>query len=96
MSIDLAQAKAIFLQAAEQTSAASRQALLTKACGDDAELRQHVEVLLAAHEQAGSFLEQGALAREATLDPVQSIPSRSQAMGRALAHWGSNVVYLFF
>src|SRR5688572_16115840 len=68
MTIDLAKAKAIFLQAAEQSSSAARQALLTKACGDDAELRQHVEVLLAAHEQAGSFLEQGALAREATLD----------------------------
>ena len=68
MSIDLAQAKAIFLQVAEQSSVAARQALLAKACGDDAELRQHVEVLLAAHEQAGSFLEQGALAREATID----------------------------
>src|SRR5688572_5009229 len=70
MSIDLAKAKAIFLQVAEQSSTAARQSLLEEACCNDSALRQHVEMLLVAHEQAGSFLEQGALAREATLDQI--------------------------
>src|SRR5262245_36854879 len=70
MSIDLAKAKAIFLLAAEQP-AESRQAFVAEACGDDAALRQHVEVLLKAHNQAGSFLEKGALARDATVDQAR-------------------------
>ncbi len=38
--------------------AAQRQAHLEQACAGDAELKQQVEALLAAHGQAGSFLDQ--------------------------------------
>jgi non-specific serine/threonine protein kinase/serine/threonine-protein kinase len=36
---------------------AARRGFLDRACGDDAELRREVESLLAAHAQAGDFLE---------------------------------------
>ncbi len=38
-----------------------RTAFLTRACGDDVELRGEVESLLGAHDRAGSFLEQPAI-----------------------------------
>jgi hypothetical protein len=50
----------IFLAALERTSAAERCAYLEEACGADAALRQRVEALLSAHEDAGSFLEKPA------------------------------------
>jgi hypothetical protein len=34
-----------------------RAAFLERACGGDAELRRHADSLLAAHEQAGQFLQ---------------------------------------
>ena len=50
--------KEIFADALEKANAAERAAYLTQACGDDVQLRQHVEALLLAHEKAGAFLEQ--------------------------------------
>ena len=50
--------KAVFDQAAEIAPPADRAAFLDNACGGDAELRVRVEVLLRAHAEAGSFLEQ--------------------------------------
>jgi eukaryotic-like serine/threonine-protein kinase len=47
----------IFAEALERTDPAARVAYLNGACGDDAELRQRVEALLAAHDGAGRFLE---------------------------------------
>ena len=52
----------IFLAALEKPDPAERSAWLEMACGGDAELREHVEELLLAHEEAGSFLEHPALA----------------------------------
>jgi len=52
-------ANEIFLQILELPPE-QRQAHLDAACGGDAELRQAVEGLLQAHEQAGSFLEKPA------------------------------------
>jgi eukaryotic-like serine/threonine-protein kinase len=51
------QVKAIFCAALEKSSPAERAVYLAAACGDDAELRQRVEVLLAAHDRPGSFLD---------------------------------------
>ncbi len=48
---------AIFSDALERPPA-ERQAFLEGACGDDADLRARVEALLAAHADAGSFLNQ--------------------------------------
>jgi tetratricopeptide (TPR) repeat protein len=47
----------IFSAVLERGSEAERSAYLAEACGDDAELRQRVEALLRAHQQAGEFLE---------------------------------------
>ena len=54
--------KEIFADALEKANAAERAAYLTQACGNDVQLRQHVEALLQAHEKAGAFLEQPPLA----------------------------------
>ena len=47
----------IFLEALEKNSPEQRVAFLNEACGNDSELRKRVEILLSAHEDAGSFLE---------------------------------------
>ena len=52
--------KEIFADALEKADAAERDAYLSQACGEDAQLRQHVEALLQAHQKAGAFLEEPA------------------------------------
>ncbi len=49
--------EAIFLEALRLTTAAARAAYLDAACAGNVTLRQGVEELLQAHEQAGAFLE---------------------------------------
>ena len=91
------QANAIFLQVLEQPPA-QREAFLQQACGDDAGLAAQVRSLLAASEQAGSFLEapptevQSALvtAREEGMEGLTldflSPTQRPDALGR-LGHY---------
>jgi eukaryotic-like serine/threonine-protein kinase len=55
-------ANEIFLSALDFAAPADRAAHLDATCGGDAELRRGVEILLAAHDRAGSFLERPALA----------------------------------
>ena len=50
----------IFVRAIEAGSPAERSAILDRSCGNDAALRRKVAALLAAHDQAGTFLEQPA------------------------------------
>src|SRR3989442_9611435 len=45
--------EALFRAAAELTPAAARRAFLDQACAGESALRQHLEALLAAHEQPG-------------------------------------------
>src|SRR5262249_22612445 len=61
-----------------------RATFLDKACGGDQELRREVEGLLAAHEQAGSFLNQMAIAKE-----VQSeVGAEARSLvGQELTHY---------
>jgi hypothetical protein len=47
----------IFIAALHKPNAADRSGFLQEACGDNAALRQQVEVLLRQHDQLGSFLE---------------------------------------
>jgi serine/threonine protein kinase len=54
--------KEIFADALEKSDAAERATYLAQACGNDAQLRQQVEALLQAHEKAGGFLEEPAVA----------------------------------
>src|SRR5947209_8456373 len=66
------QAKAIFDRAAEIESATGRDDFVLRECADDAELRARVQGLLAAYEQAGSFLEfpPAGVRAAATVDPA--------------------------
>src|SRR5437773_8629601 len=48
----------IFEAALQQATREKRATYLNEACGDDARLRERVEALLNAHDQAGEFLEQ--------------------------------------
>src|SRR4051812_3126115 len=48
----------IFLAALELSDPSARTAYLARACGADAELRQQVESLLAAHFKEGAFLDE--------------------------------------
>src|SRR5689334_14600508 len=50
----------IFETALHKASPAERSAYLAEACGGDAALRQRVEALLAAHQDAGDFLDRPA------------------------------------
>ena len=56
--------RAVFDQALEIAAPAERKAYLDRACADDAELRREVESLLAAHEQAGDFLDRPVASEE--------------------------------
>jgi serine/threonine protein kinase len=66
----------IFAQALKQADPAQRSAWLDEACQGRPELRQRVNVLLAAHERAGGFLESPAAAPLATSDfsPITERP----------------------
>src|SRR5258708_38488313 len=53
-----------------------RAALLDKACGNDAALRQRVEVLLQAHDNPGSFMEKPAIAETLISPPADQAGER--------------------
>src|SRR5262245_47844642 len=55
-------------EAAQEQLPENRTAYLDGVCGTDAALRQRLEVLLHKHDQAGSFLENAAVAALATID----------------------------
>ena len=60
MAVDAARAKTLFLAASDLSDPAERTAYLERECGGDAELRQRVEALLAAHDGAEPLLEKAA------------------------------------
>src|SRR5215467_7406318 len=65
-----------------------RESILAKACASDDDLRREVESLLAAHDDAGTFLQSPAVevaAREIVADEVSS-PS-PQPFGQELANY---------
>ena len=57
----------LFQAALDYTDAAERQAFLVHACGADVALRTRVETLLASHAAASQFLNQPAVAGDATI-----------------------------
>src|SRR5215813_9708224 len=66
-----------------ELEASRRAAFLDDACADDEELRLKIDGLLAAHEQAGSFIEAPAFAGIA-----QSLADEARSMvGRELGHY---------
>ena len=68
MDEPLLTAKAAFDRAHEITVPEERRAFLDEACGDRAELRQQVEALLRAYDDAGSFLDRPAVQSDGTSD----------------------------
>jgi serine/threonine protein kinase/tetratricopeptide (TPR) repeat protein len=64
----------LFHGALERSSAEERAAYLDVACGQDAELRERIEALLRAHEQAGGFLPEGS---QQPSDPRATADERS-------------------
>ena len=61
MPADPERIQSLFLAAIEAADPAERASLLARECGDDAELRERVEVLLQAHDRSGSFLDKPAV-----------------------------------
>jgi serine/threonine protein kinase/tetratricopeptide (TPR) repeat protein len=85
--------KAVFDRAHELLSPAEQQAYLDEVCAGEPDLRQKVEALLRAYEDAGSFLEKPALEEQATgpywrggkpvgptSDSAETIPPRPAGM----------------
>ena len=57
MTVDAARVKSLFLEASDLSDPAERTAYLERECGGDAELRQRVVALLAAHDGGGRSVE---------------------------------------
>jgi hypothetical protein len=73
--------RSVFLEALEKEGAAERAAFLDQACAGEAELRQRVERLLAAHAESGSLF--GALPQlGATVDEEPKSEGRAAWSGR--------------
>ena len=60
MAVISPELKAIFWEALDRPSEVDRRAYLDRACEGDPSLRSQVEALLAAHHDAGGFLEKPA------------------------------------
>ncbi len=87
--------------AALELPAGERAAYILKTCGNDASLRQHVESLLKAHDEAGGFLEAGVSASPGKTIAV-NIPLTEKAGDRIgrykllqqIGEGGCGVVYM--
>ena len=82
MKKDLWQRAEELFHAALEHSPEARRAVLDNACGEDTELRRQVETLLSQDQQAGSFLENPALA-DATVTPG----TRGSLVGRQFGQY---------
>jgi WD40 repeat protein/serine/threonine protein kinase/Flp pilus assembly protein TadD len=90
-------AKEIFFSALDKESPEDQSNYLDEACGGNAELRQRVEQLLRAHDQAGKFLG-GPTATEATIDQPSSERAGTQIgpykLLQQIGEGGFGVVYM--
>src|SRR5215469_14869030 len=68
--------------AALEKSPEDRRAFLDSACGQDTELRRHVDLLVSAEENAGSFLDKAGAA-----DLTATIRAAGSLMGQQLGHY---------
>src|SRR5438093_8895650 len=95
----LERAKDLF-NAALDMPPAERRAFIADRCGADARLRDHVESLVAAHEDAGSFLASPTFGGASAPDPSELVDRLQRALAgrysieRELGHGGMGVVYL--
>ncbi len=96
------QREAALFQAAAQLTGSARGAFLDSACRDDAALRQRLEALLGAHEQAGGVLAEPAPAAKGTMKvELAVVPDESigQKIGRykvlqKIGEGGCGAVYM--
>src|SRR3974390_586348 len=74
MALDFQRLEQVLAEAAARDDPVERAAFLEQACGNDKELRAEVERLLAAHQDAGNFLEEPIthVANKIGRGPVQS------------------------
>ncbi|GAI93645.1 unnamed protein product, partial [marine sediment metagenome] len=91
--------EAIFNAVRKKRTAAERVAYLDGVCRDDPELRARVEALLAAHEEAGSFLESPPVDIGGTLDTPPLTEGPGTRIGRykllqLIGEGGFGVVYM--
>ena len=91
--------ESIFIAALERTSLAERAGYLDEACAGNAQLRSNVDALLAAHDEAGDFLQGGSPADAAT----GNMPSDGETPGESIGPYklleqigegGFGVVYM--
>ena len=99
MATEKSNAEEIFHQASEMADSAERQAYLDEACRDNPQLRQEVEALLQAHEQAGDFLENSPVDARVTLDTTPLSVEAGMVIGRyklleKIGEGGMAVVYM--
>src|SRR5262245_19982829 len=57
MNSDKGREKSLFVEALKFSTPDQRAEYLREACGDDAALRERVQLLLTTHDEAGEFLE---------------------------------------
>lgn len=88
MSRKTRSAKSIFAKALEIETPQAREAYLEDACGGNAELRSEVADLLAAFEQAGSFLKNPAVEADAkAFGPTVDMPAIAEAPGQMIGRY---------
>src|SRR6516225_5656628 len=76
----------IFVSALDKRTPADRSAYLDEACAGDAVLRQRVEVLLKAHDDAGAFLDRPAVEQIAACGPQSQDSAEAIAESQARAN----------
>ena len=77
--------ESIFTAALDRQTPAERAAFLDEVCGSDTALRQRVEVLIVAHEQAANFLEKPAVEQmAASSSPAKGATEAVHAIRKAV------------